>query len=109
MAAKPKTKTATKKTTPKDSSSKTKKAAQHPEVASAPTPIPPAINDVREDSAAVLGHFVEVIKGDHKGRYGVFEEIGNDEKTAVVRSRDADSLRFTCPVADLVPAEAGRR
>lgn len=97
MAAKPKAKKA-KDETPE---------RVHPEVASAPTPIPPSINDVRGDDEAVLGHFVDVVSGEYKGRYGVFEELTGD--VAVVRTRDNDSLRFSCKVSDLVPAEAGRR
>jgi hypothetical protein len=75
----------------------------------APTPAPPGINDVREDGAAVLGHFVEVVDGKHKGRYGVFEEVSTSGRGAIVRTRDNDSARITCDISDLVPAEAGRR
>lgn len=106
MAAKPKAK---KKAAPRRNTATRKEAPLHRELQAAPTPVPATINDIREDSAAVLGHFVEVTKGEHEGRYGVFEELGRDGKTAVVRTRDADSMRLTCPVADLVPAEAGRR
>jgi hypothetical protein len=73
----------------------------------APTPVPPGINDVRDDSAAVLGHFVDVVGGEHEGRYGVFEVV--EGKNAIVRTRDNDSALITCKISDLVPAEAGRR
>lgn len=72
-----------------------------------PTPVPSSINDVRADSDAVLGQFVDVVSGEHKGRYGVFEELTGE--AAVVRTRDADNDRLSCKVSDLVPAQAGRR
>ena len=108
MAAKPKAK---KKAPPRKTTTTTPAVTEpvHPGIDAAPTPIAATINDIREDDAAVLGHFVEVTKGEHKSRYGVFEELGKDGKTAVVRTRDADSIRLTCPVADLIPAQAGRR
>ena len=86
-----------------------KKEAVHPAVAAAPTPVPAQINDRREDDAPVLGHFVDVVSGEHEGRYGVFETLNHDEKTAVVRSRDAESERLVVKLSDLRPAEAGRR
>lgn len=86
-----------------------KKEAVHPAVAAAPTPVPAQINDTREDDAPVLGHFVEVIGGKYEGRYGVFETLNYDEKTAVVRSRDAESERLVIKLSDLRPALPGRR
>jgi transcription elongation factor len=80
-----------------------------PALEAAPTPAPPAINDVRADDEPVLGHFVEVVSGEYKGRYGVFEEVDRSGRGAVVRTRDDDSARIVCDIGDLVPAEAGRR
>lgn len=85
------------------------KEAVHPAVAAAPTPVPAQINDRREDDAPVLGHFVDVVSGEHEGRYGVFETLNSDSKTAVIRSRDAESERLVVKLSDLRPAEAGRR
>lgn len=92
-----------------------KKAAFVP--ASVTGPQPAQLNDTRADDEAVLGHFVEVTAGEHEGRYGVFIEaqaaVDAEDQTkatiAVVRARDNDSDRFSVPIADLVPAEAGRR
>lgn len=95
-------------------SAKPKKAAKpkeetvvDPRVDAGPGAVPSTINDVRADDEPVLGHFVEIVKGENKGRYGVFEEVFGD--TGVVRTRDADMLRLTCPLSDMVPALAGRR
>jgi hypothetical protein len=65
------------------------------------------INDTRGPTAPVLGHFVDVVSGPHKGRYGTFETIEGNE--AVVRTRDAESERLNVKVSDLQRAEAGRR
>ncbi len=78
-------------------------------VKSAPNPAPASINDSRGTGAAVLGHFVSVTGGEHEGRYGVFIEVSEDGKTAVVRTRDSDSERLLVPVKDLRPAQAGLR
>lgn len=108
MATKPKAK---KKAAPKKAKPRKaeQKAELHRDVKSAPTPVAPTINDVREDDAAVLGQFVDVVKGEHGGRYGVFVELAQDGKTAVVRTRDSASERLLCPVSSLRPALAGRR
>lgn len=96
--------TATKDTKSKDSSTK---ASTSPAVSEAPTPgeldakttrkrkvipapvtspAPPGLNDTRADDEPVLGHFVEVDSGKHKGRYGVFYEV-EDGDIAVIRDR----------------------
>lgn len=65
------------------------------------------INDQRGPTAPVLGHFVDIVSGEHKGRYGTFETVEGNE--AVVRTRDAESERLNVKVSDLQRAEAGRR
>lgn len=105
------TKTKPKKTTwrrTKPTTSTTPAESVHPGVKAAPIPVPATINDVREDEAPVLGHFVDVVSGPHKGRYGVFMEAGSNG-TAVVRTRDDASERLSVRVSDLCPAKAGRR
>lgn len=102
-------KTKTTKAKPEAASAAGPQEAVHPAVAAAPTPVPAGINDRREDDAPVLGHFVDVVSGEHEGRYGVFETLNSDGETAVVRSRDAESERLVCDLSDLRPAEAGRR
>jgi hypothetical protein len=104
-AAKPHTKAAPKK-------------AAHPEAppaetpdppANAPTPTRPGLNDRRGDNDAVVGQFVDVVAGEFEGRYGVFLEAAPDGHTAIVRTRDADSVRISTDIDDLRPAQAGRR
>lgn len=107
MAAKTKPRKTTRKKT-KPTTSTTPAESVHPGVKAAPTPVPATINDVREDEAAVLGHFVDVVTGPHKGRYGVFMEAGSNG-TAVIRTRDDASERLSLKVSDLRPAKAGRR
>ena len=65
------------------------------------------INDTRGPTAPVLGQFVDIVSGPHKGRYGVFTTV--EGKEAVVRTRDAESERLNVKVSDLQRAEAGRR
>lgn len=66
-------------------------------------------NDTRGDAAPVLGHFVEVVEGEHKGRYGTFWSLGPAQKEAVVRTRDKRTDLLSVPVEYLRPALAGRR
>lgn len=84
-----------------------------PEPASeAPTePVPDSrsLHDRRRDEDAVLGHFVNVVSGEHKGRYGVFIDVESDGETAIVRTRDAENDTFSVPISDLRPAEPGLR
>ena len=67
------------------------------------------INDSRGPTAPVLGQFVDVVSGEHQGRYGVFNWVSDDEKHAVVRTRDARTDLLNVEVKDLRPALAGRR
>lgn len=53
--------------------------------------------------------FVEVTKGEHKGRYGVAHNFVEDGEWAIVMTRDNDSENIHVKVADLKPAQAGRR
>jgi hypothetical protein len=61
------------------------------------------------DDQATPGHFVEVVSGPQKGRYGVL--IGQDQYSdnVIVRTRDADSERILVKYGDLEPSEAGKR
>lgn len=91
--------------------------APEEQAADAPTPegdpVPPAdprsLNDRRRDEDAILGHFVNVVSGEHEGRYGVFVDVAADGETAIVRSRDADNDVFSTAISDLRPAKAGLR
>lgn len=91
--------------------------AQPAEVPDAATaggdPVPPidprSLNDRRRDEDAILGHFVNVVSGEHEGRYGVFIDVAPDGETAIVRSRDADNDVFSTAISDLRPAKAGLR
>lgn len=55
------------------------------------------------------GDFVDVVKGDEKGLYGVWYNTTADGKYAIVKGRDALSDTYRIPVKDLLYAEAGRR
>lgn len=69
----------------------------------------------RSDNDAVLGSWVDVVAGEHAGRYGAFYAVSqSDEKgfptTAMVRTRDADNLLLEVPYESLRPSErAGGR
>lgn len=76
-------------------------------VKGAPAPTTLGLYDVRGDDEAVEGHFVDVVSGDHEGKYGVFLYAEGD--TAVVKARDDLSDTFTTKITDLRPALAGRR
>jgi len=117
MAAKTKPKKTTpRKTKPTTSNRRKAKATTsttpaesvHRDVAAAPSPVSRKLNDVRADDAPVLGHFVEIVSGEHKGRYGVFIEATSNG-VAVVRTRDSASERLSVKVSDLQPAPAGKR
>lgn len=86
------------------------KASTHkPQFVPAPAsgPVGPSLNDIRADDEAVLGHNVEVTKGDDKGFYGVFWATEGDD--AIVRSRADAQEYITVPIKDLVPADPFRR
>lgn len=61
-----------------------------------------------DDSQATVGAFVDVVEGEHEGRYGVLVEAHSLD-TAIVRTRDAASERIVTKYSELRPAEAGRR
>ena len=67
------------------------------------------INDTRGPTAPVLGHFVDVVDGEHKGRYGVLQTVDPEEKWGVVRTRDNNTDLLNVELKDLRPAQAGRR
>lgn len=71
------------------------------------SPVGPGLNDVRADGEPVVGHFVEVTKGEDKGLFGTLHEV--DGETAVVIPRNSPGTRRPVPFADLVPAEPYRR
>jgi hypothetical protein len=86
-----------------------KKAVKKDVVVPAPVsgPVPPALNDTRADDQPVVGHSVEVTKGDDKGFFGVFVEAEGDN--AVLRGRGDAGVRKVVPLADVVPASPYRR
>ena len=101
---------------------KTKKAAAKKAKPEPPTPpglraddFPPSprpvrgLNDTGRVGVPVEGHFVDIVGGEHKGIYGVWESTTPDGKHAVVRGRDAKSDRYSVLISDLAPALAGRR
>lgn len=67
------------------------------------------INDTRGANDPVLGHFVEVVEGEHKGRYGTFWNLDDNGVDAVVRTRDSFTDLLPVPISALRPAQAGRR
>lgn len=67
------------------------------------------INDARGPAAPILGHFVDVVGGEHKGRYGVFTTVDDKEEWGVVRSRDEFTDLLNVKVSDMRRAHAGRR
>jgi hypothetical protein len=95
----------TTKAKPKNPDSRPKGKAVVPAPVSGP--VPPGMNDTRADDQPVIGQFVEVTKGEHKGFFGVFLEAeGND---AVVRNRSDAGVRIVVPLADLAPSSPNRR
>jgi transcription elongation factor len=82
---------------------------QEPSVLAAPAsaPIPPGLNDIREDGAPVIGHFVEITKGDDKGLVGTLKEVQGD--TAVVVDRKAPLHVVSAPLADVVATDPNGR
>jgi hypothetical protein len=79
-----------------------------PDIPAAPIsgPVAPGLNDTRGDEAPVLGHFVEITKGDDKGFFGVFVELQGE--TAVVRSHRNPNHRVSAPYADIKAASLHR-
>ena len=61
-----------------------------------------------DDDQATVGAFVDVVSGDHEGRYGVLVEAHSLDR-AIVRTRDANNELLVTAYSDLRPAEAGRR
>lgn len=72
------------------------------------SPVPMGLNDRRADNEPILGHFVEVASGKHKGAYGIFNEV-EGENTAVIVTRDENTERITTPISSLVRSRAGKR
>lgn len=103
MTTKAKSKTQTTKSSPKKTAAAKAKDIPTP-VAS---PVGPGLNDVRADGEPVVGHFVEVTKGEDKGLFGTLHEV--DGETAVVIPRNSPGTRRPVPFADIVPAEPYRR
>lgn len=68
-----------------------------------------SMNDTRGPADPVLGGFVDVVAGEHEGRYGVLWSIAPNGEDAVVRTRDKFTDLLSVSLADLRPAEAGRR
>lgn len=83
-----------------------KKAEDAPQ---APDATVRSTNDTRGVHDAVEGHFVDVVDGPHKGRYGVLLTVGENPKESTVRTRDEYTDLISVDYADLRPAKAGRR
>ena len=62
--------------------------------------------DPTDDSMAVVGGFVRVVKGEHEGRYGVLIAAPS-KHNCIVRTRDAATERLVVDYSELEPAEAG--
>lgn len=66
------------------------------------------------DGAALHGHFVRVVGGEHEGRYGVLlststlDGKGQPDKV-VIQTRDDDSMQLEVRYSDLTASEAGHR
>ena len=65
-------------------------------------------SDPLDDSEAKVGGFVDVVDGEHQGRYGVLIEAP-DKDHCIVRTRDAATERLVVSYDQLRPAEAGKR
>ena len=61
------------------------------------------------DSAAQVGFFCRVIKGEHVGRYGVLLQHNVDDGECLVETRDADNMRLIVKYDELRMDQAGRR
>lgn len=83
-------------------------------------PAPPVVVDNANrsyaggDSAALTGHFVRVIGGEHEGRYAALLQtatVGPDglPETVVIRTRDDDDMQLVVNYRDLAPAQPGGR
>lgn len=69
----------------------------------------------RSDEDAILGSFVDVVDGEHQGRFGHFFDVVESDSngfpvTALVRTRDSRSDVLSLPYESLRPSErAGGR
>ena len=64
----------------------------------------------RDDQDALLNSFVDVVSGEHQGRYGHLFDVVDSEKDGVprtvhVRSRDANNEVLTVAYKDVRPSE----
>lgn len=60
------------------------------------------------DETPTLGNFLEVVKGPHDGRYGIYLSDG-DPPNIVVRTRDDNDECLLVDINDTRPTTAGRR
>ena len=110
MATKAKAKPKAKSSTPKTKTPKGQRRT--PKVTDSVFPV----QDVtaRSDDDALVGHFVDVVDGDHKGRYGVLDSTSEPDadgypSRGTVITRDQHNETINVKYADLRRAEAGRR
>lgn len=73
-----------------------------------------AVMRARTDEDVLTGHFCEVVKGPHEGRYGVYQQTvssGSDgfPESVSIRTRDANDEFIQVAYGDIRPAEAGGR
>lgn len=66
----------------------------------------------RSDDDALVGHFVDVVAGEHKGRFGAFERVlKHDVETgypaqALIRTRDEFNQLLAVAYKDLRPSSS---
>lgn len=102
-----KTKAKSKATTKKTTTADARPARGEAIPAPVSGPVPPGLNDRRADGEPVVGHFVEVTKGDDEGFFGIFVEA--DGTDAVVRSHSDPGVRKSVPLANLKASSRERR
>lgn len=79
--------------------------------ASAAVPVVVDNRTRRDDNDALLGSFVDVVSGEHQGRFGAYvADIENDASTGypalvLVRTRDADNLLIEVLYQDIRPSQ----
>jgi hypothetical protein len=63
------------------------------------------------DDDVPLGGFCKVISGPYKGRYGVYQTVGeeSEKRTAVVRTRDDLDENITVDYEHIRPDTPGKR
>lgn len=84
-------------------------------VEQAPTPVVPAVvvdnHTARSDDDALHGGWVDVVSGEHAGRFGAYVATVSNDRTGypeqiIIRTRDADNLLLEVAYSDVRPSDS---